>query len=83
MVMHWTDEKDVLMFCEVIEEGAFDHKSKSREGRTSWQNVTTTLNAIDGFLLTYRAVTDRATNLLKRFSAKNISEKSNCQEKEE
>ena len=83
MVMQWTDEKDILKFCEVIEEGAFDHKSKSCEGRTSWQNVTTTLNAIDGFLLTSRAVRDRATNLLKRFSAKNNSEENNCQEKEE
>ena len=64
--MLWTDEKDILMFREIIGEGAFDYKSGSRERGTSWQNVAFTLNAIDGFLLTARAVRDRATNLLKK-----------------
>ena len=57
------------MFREVIVEGVLDYKSASRECGTSWQNVATTLNAIDGFLLTARVVIDRITNLLKTFSA--------------
>ena len=36
--------------------------------------MVTTLNAIDGFLLTTRAVRDRVINLLKKFSAENKSE---------
>ena len=40
------------MFRDAIGEGVFNHKSGSRERGTSWQNVATTLNAIDGFLLT-------------------------------
>ena len=47
--MHWTDEKDILMFREVIGDEVLNHKSGSRERGTSWQNVATTLNAIDGF----------------------------------
>ena len=58
--MQWTDEKDI-MFREVIGEVVFNHKPGSRERGTSWQNVATTLNAIDGFLLTVRAVRDRVT----------------------
>ena len=57
------------MFREVIVAGVLDYKSASRECGTSWQNVATTLNAIDGFLLTARVVIDRITNLLKTFSA--------------
>ena len=33
------------------------------------------LNALDGFLLTARVVRDRVTNLFKKFSAQNNSEK--------
>ena len=47
--------------------------SGSRQRGTSWQNVATT--AIVGFLLTARAVRDKVTNLLKKFSAQNNSEK--------
>ena len=64
--MQWTDEKDILMFREIIGEGVFDYKSGSRERGTSRQNVAFTLNAIDGFLSTARAVRDRVTNLLKK-----------------
>ena len=70
------------MFREVIGEGVFDQKSGSRERGTSWQNVATTLNAIDRLLLTAIAVRDRVTNLLKTFSAHNNSEKIS-QEREE
>ena len=70
------------MFRDAIGEGVFNHKSGSRERGTSWQNVATTLNAIDGFLLTARTVKDRVTNLSEKFSAQNNSEK-NCQEKED
>ena len=55
--------------------GVFYNKSGSRERETSWQNVDTTLNAVDGFLLTARAVRDRVINLLKNFLAENKSEK--------
>ena len=41
--MQWTDEKEIL-FREVIG-GVFNHKSRSCEHGTSWQNVATTLNA--------------------------------------
>ena len=37
--------------------------------------MDTTLNAVDGFLLTARAVRDRVINLLKNFLAENKSEK--------
>ena len=73
--MQWTDEKDILMFRENIGEGVFDHKSGSRERGTAWQNVAANLNAHDGFLLTDRVARDRVTNLLKKFSAQNNSEK--------
>ena len=36
--------------------------------------MDTTLNAVDGFLLTARAVRDRVINLLKNFLAENKSE---------
>ena len=73
--MQWTDEKDILMFRENIGEGVFDHKSGSRERGTAWQNVAANLNALDGFLLTARVVRDRVTNLLKKISVQNNSEK--------
>ena len=73
--MQWTDEKDILMFHEVIGEGVFDGKSGSRECGTSWQNVAPTSNPTDRFHLTARTVRDRVTNLLKRLSAQNNSEK--------
>ena len=69
------DKKDILMFREVIGEGVFNHKSGNCERGTSWQNVATTLNAINGFFLAARAVRDRVTSLLKKFSAQNNSEK--------
>ena len=56
-------------------EGVFNNKSGSRERGASWQNVAIALNVIDGFLLTARAVRDRGTNLLKKFSAQSNSEK--------
>ena len=67
--MQWTDETDILMFREVVGAGVFYHKSGSRERGASWQN------AIDGFLLTARAVRNRGTNLLRKFSAQNNCEK--------
>ena len=73
--MHWTTEKDVLMFREVIGEGVFNHKSGSRERGNAWQNVATSLNKLDGFVLTARAVRDRVTTLIKKFSAQNNKEK--------
>ena len=73
--MQWTDEKDILMFRENIGEGVFDHKSGSRERGTAWQNVAANLNALDGFLLTARVVRDGVTNLLKKISVQNNSEK--------
>ena len=45
-------------------------------------SVMKELNAIDGFLLIARAVSDRVTKLLKKFLAQNNSKK-NCQGKEE
>ena len=66
--MQWMYEKDVLMFREVIGEGVFNHNSGSCECGNSWQNVATTFNAIDGFFFTARAVRDRVTILLKKFS---------------
>ena len=74
--MQWTDEKDKLMFREVIGEGVFDHKSGRRERGTSRQNAATTLNLIDGYPLTARAFRDRV-----RFLPRTIVKKS-CQEKE-
>ena len=73
--MQWTDEKDMSVFCEVIGEGVFNHKSGIHECGTSWQKVATTLNAIYGFLLTARAFRDTVTNLFKKFSDQNNSEK--------
>ena len=73
--MEWTDQKDILMFCEVIGEKIFDHKPGSRDRVTSWQNVDASLDAIDGFLLIATTVRDKVTNLLKIFSAQLNSEK--------
>ena len=72
--MHLTDKKDTLKFRELIEEGVFDRKPGICERGTSRQNVVTTLNAIDGFLLTARTVRNRVTNLIKKFSDQNKSE---------
>ena len=69
------------MFQDVVE-GFFDNKPGSCERRTSWQNLTITLYAIDGLLLTARAVTDRVTNLLKKFSTQNNSKKGGAEKEE-
>ena len=63
------------MFCEVIGEKNFDHKSGSRDRVTSLQNVDASLDAIDGILLIATAFRDRVANLLKNFSAQLNSEK--------
>ena len=59
---------------ELIGEGVFDRKPRICERGTSWQNVATTLNTIDGFLLTARTFRNRVTNLIKKFSDQNKSE---------
>lgn len=73
--MRWTEAKDVLMMREVVASGLFTHNSGSRERSNGWQAVATNLNAIDGFMVTTRAVRDRITNLMKKFSAQNNAEK--------
>ena len=72
--MHLTDKKDIMNVRELIGEGVFDRKPRICERGTSWQNVATTLNAIDGFLLTARTFRNRVTNLIKKFSDQNKSE---------
>ena len=72
--MQWNELKDILMFREIITEGVFSHKSGSRERGSTWQNVSTSLNAFEGFCLSGRAVRDRVTYLMKKFSAKNNAE---------
>ena len=73
--MEWTDQKDILMFCEVIGEKNFDHKSGSRDRVTSLQNVDASLDAIDGILLIATAFRDRVAKRVKNFSAQLNSEK--------
>lgn len=73
--MRWTEAKDVLMMREVVASGLFTYNSGSRERSNGWQAVATNLNAIDGFMVTTRAVRDRITNLMKKFSAQNNAEK--------
>ena len=48
---------------------------KTVERGNAWQSVATSLNKLDGFVLTARAVRDRITTLIKKFSAQNNKEK--------
>ena len=67
--MHWTEEKDLLMMREMAAKGVFNHRSGSRERGQVWQNIATSLNAYEEFLVTARAVRDRFTTLMKKYQA--------------
>ena len=69
--MQWSEIKDLLLLKEVAATGVFTYKQGSRERGNSWQLVAKNLNAFEGFIVTNRAVRDRITHLMKKFSAQN------------
>lgn len=75
IIMQWSDPKDILLMREVASVGVFTFKSGSRERGNAWQFVATNLNATEGFNVTARAVRDRMTSLMKKYSAQNNTER--------
>ena len=56
-----------MMMREVIGKNVFIHKSETQERSNGWQKVADTLNTIEGFHLTDRAVRDKINALTKKF----------------
>ena len=54
--MQWTAIKEVLAMREVLGKSILLHKPGSQEWGQGWQKVADTLNLIDGFIVTGRAV---------------------------
>ena len=65
--MQWTDEKEIMMMMrEVLGKNVLVHKSGSQERGQGWQKVADTLNPIEGFNLSGRAVRDKIMALIKK-----------------
>ena len=47
--MQCSEKKDIKIFCEVITECVFRHRSGSRKRGNPWQNVVTALSPVEGF----------------------------------
>ena len=73
--MQCSEKKDIKIFCEVIAECVFRHRSGSRKRENAWQNVVTALNAVEGFVKIGRAVRDMVAHLIRKVSARNNTEK--------
>ena len=56
-----------MMMREVIGKNVLIHKSGTQERSNGWQKVADTLNTIEGFHLTDRAVRDKINALIKKF----------------
>ena len=56
--------KEVLAMREVLGKSILQHKTESQERIQGWQKVSDTLNLIDGFLVTGRAVRDKIMALI-------------------
>ena len=65
--MQWTNEKEVLMMREVIGKSVLSHKSGTQERSNGWQKVADTLNTLEGFQLTDRAVRDKIGAIVKKY----------------
>ena len=65
--MQWTEEKEILMMCEVIGKNVLSHKSGTQERSNGWQKVADALNDLEGFHLTDRAVRDKINTLIKKY----------------
>lgn len=64
--MQWTAIKEVLAMREVLGKSILLHKPGSQERGQGWQKVADTLNLIDGFIVTGRAVRDKIMALIKK-----------------
>ena len=73
--MQCLEKRDIKMFCKVIAESVFRHRSGSRRRGNAWQNVATALNAVEDFVEINRAVRDMVAHLIRKFSARNNTEK--------
>ena len=65
--MQWTAIKEVLAMREVLGKSILLHKAGSQERGQGWQKVADTLNLIDGFFFTGRAVRDKIMALIKKY----------------
>lgn len=74
--MQWTEEKEVLTMREVLGQTILIHKPGSPERGQGWQKVADTLNNIDGFNVSGRAIRDKITALIKKFKVLINKEKS-------
>ena len=68
--MQWNEERDILLLREMAAGGIFQTESGSREKGSSWQNITTNLNAYNDFIVTLCAVGDRFTNIIRKHKSK-------------
>ena len=64
--MQWIAIKEVLAMREVLGKNTLLHKPGSQERGQGWQKVADTLNLIDGFIVTSRAVRDKIMALIKK-----------------
>ena len=65
--MQWTAIKEVLAMREVLGKSILLHKPGSQERGQGCQKVADTLNLIDGFFFTGRAVRDKIMALIKKY----------------
>ena len=64
--MQWTAIKEVLAMREVLGQSILLHTPGSQERGQGWQKVADTMNLIDGFIVTDRAVRDKIMALIKK-----------------
>ena len=64
--MQWTAIKEVLAMREVLGKSILLHKPGSQQKDQGWKTVADTLNLINGFIVTGRAVWDKIMALIKK-----------------
>ena len=67
--MQWNEEKELLLKREMASLGVFQHKSESRERDQVWQQIATNLNAYPSFSVTFRAVRERFTSIMRKYKS--------------
>ena len=67
--MQWNEEKELLLKREMASLGVFQHKSESRERDQVWQQIATNLNAYPSSSVTFRAVRERFTPIMRKYKS--------------
>ena len=81
---NWSLEQDTFLCREVLVTRPYQFTKGSKESASGWSKITSTLNTVEGFAVTVKAVRDHFNHLLsKRKAQKNIEEKASGIEIEE